>query len=94
LRDLVLSVPPGITDWASIQFKDENDLLGTACDPERTYVEEVLPVKLGYYVRYVRERNFIVDLKIIVATLLAVAVSTKKKKKRRADKTARQNISR
>jgi lipopolysaccharide/colanic/teichoic acid biosynthesis glycosyltransferase len=72
LRDVVLSVPPGITDWASIKYKDENAILGGADDPERAYVEEVLPVKLDYYVSYVKERSFIMDIKIILATLAAI----------------------
>jgi lipopolysaccharide/colanic/teichoic acid biosynthesis glycosyltransferase len=72
VRDKVLSVPPGITDWASIAFRDENAILARATDPERSYIEEILPVKLDYYVRYVRERNFFTDLKIILLTLRAV----------------------
>jgi lipopolysaccharide/colanic/teichoic acid biosynthesis glycosyltransferase len=73
VRAIVLSVPPGITDWASIEFKEENSILGDAVDAERVYIEEILPVKLGYYVRYVRERSFMMDLRIIFATLVAVA---------------------
>jgi lipopolysaccharide/colanic/teichoic acid biosynthesis glycosyltransferase len=72
VRAIVLSVPPGITDWASIEFKEENAMLGGAVDAERVYVEEILPVKLGYYVRYVRERSFMMDVRIILATLAAV----------------------
>lgn len=78
VRQTVLSVPPGITDWASIEFKEENALLGRANDPERTYIEEILPVKLDYYVRYVRERNFVVDLKIIFYTLFAIVGQSEK----------------
>jgi len=73
VRDIVLSVAPGITDWASIEYKGENAILGDASDPERAYVEEILPVKLDYYVRYVRERSFVMDLRIILATLTAIA---------------------
>ena len=71
-KDIVLSVRPGITDWASIEYKDENRVLGLAEDPHRAYVEQVLPVKLGYYVDYVRRRTFLGDLKIIFATLVAI----------------------
>jgi len=73
VRAIILSVPPGITDWASIEFKEENAILGGAVDAERVYIEEILPVKLGYYVRYVRERSFMMDLRIIFSTLVAVA---------------------
>lgn len=72
VRQTVLSVAPGITDLAAILYKDENDILGRAQDPERTYVETILPVKLEYYQRYVRERTFWLDLRIIFRTLAAI----------------------
>ena len=72
VRQTVLSVAPGITDLAAILFKDENDILGRAQDPERAYVETILPVKLEYYQRYVRERSFWLDLRILVRTLAAI----------------------
>lgn len=50
VRDVVLSVRPGITDRASIEFRDENEILGRAADPHTAYVNEVLPIKLRYYV--------------------------------------------
>lgn len=68
-RALVLSVKPGLTDWASILFKDENALLGQALDPEQAYIDTILPAKLEYYLRYVRERTFWVDLRILLRTL-------------------------
>lgn len=72
IRSIVLSVRPGITDRASIEYKDENRILGLAEDPHRAYVEEVLPVKLRYYVNYVESRSFAGDLRIICATLAAI----------------------
>lgn len=72
LREIILSVPPGITDWASIEYKKENDLLRNAANAEHVYIEEILPVKLDYYVRYVRERCFRTDLRIIFTTLIAI----------------------
>jgi lipopolysaccharide/colanic/teichoic acid biosynthesis glycosyltransferase len=72
VRSLVLSVAPGLTDWASIQYKDENTILGRAADPERAYVDTILPVKLEYYLRYVRERSFWIDLLILWRTLTAL----------------------
>ena len=56
VRDLVLSVPPGITDFASIEFRNENELLEDVSDPVDTYVRDILPIKLRYYERYVREQ--------------------------------------
>lgn len=71
-REIVLSVKPGITDRASIEYKDENEILGKAADPHKAYVDEVLPVKIRYYVDYVRNRSFWGDIRIIFATLLAI----------------------
>lgn len=71
-REIVLSVRPGITDRASIEFKDENEILGKAPDPHLAYVNEVLPIKLGYYTAYVQQRSFLGDLRIIFSTLGAL----------------------
>ena len=68
-RETVLRVRPGITDIASLEYKDENDLLGRSDDPERTYVEQVMPAKLALCERYVLERSFLGDLRIIARTL-------------------------
>jgi lipopolysaccharide/colanic/teichoic acid biosynthesis glycosyltransferase len=73
VRAIVLSVAPGITDWASILYREESAILGRAADPERAYLETILPTKLDYYVRYVRERSFRTDLQIIYTTLSALA---------------------
>lgn len=72
VRDVVLSVRPGITDRASIEFKDENEILGRADDPHVAYVQEVLPIKLRYYQDYVANRSFWVDITIILSTLKAL----------------------
>lgn len=70
-RDAVLSVRPGITDLASIEYRDESRLLGQSADPERTYVEQVMPAKLVFCERYVKERSFGGDLEIIRRSFLA-----------------------
>lgn len=72
VRDLVLSVRPGITDRASIEFCDESTLLGQSSDPERTYVEQILPIKLRYAAEYARSHTLWSDLKIIVRTASAL----------------------
>lgn len=72
-RALVLSVAPGITDWAAILYKNESAILGRATDPERVYIDTILPAKLDYYMRYVRERSFWLDLRIIWRTIAAIA---------------------
>ncbi len=72
MRQSVLSVRPGITDLASIAFRSESDLLAHSPDPERTYVEQILPTKLRYAHQYVRTHTLWLDLRIIAWTVLAV----------------------
>lgn len=72
VRDVVLSVRPGITDRASIEFKDENLILGRAADPDKAYVEEVLPIKLKYYVEYIETNSLLGDVKLIIRTFAAL----------------------
>jgi lipopolysaccharide/colanic/teichoic acid biosynthesis glycosyltransferase len=64
----VLSVRPGITSAASIAYMDENELLGKSSDPDRTYIEEVMPAKLDLDIEYVRDHSFGRDLWIILRT--------------------------
>jgi lipopolysaccharide/colanic/teichoic acid biosynthesis glycosyltransferase len=71
-RDVILSVRPGITDEASIRFRDEGDLLAAAADPERYYVTVLLPRKLEIYERYARTHSFIGDLLLLWRTVLAL----------------------
>jgi lipopolysaccharide/colanic/teichoic acid biosynthesis glycosyltransferase len=68
----VLSVKPGITDNASIEFRDENRLLASSKDPEATYINEVLPKKIDLYRKYVRERSFFGDVAIIFKTIFLI----------------------
>jgi len=72
VRDLVLSVRPGITDRASIDFKNESMILGRAVDPHQAYLDEILPVKLAYYVDYVRTRTLFGDVWLILRTIAAL----------------------
>lgn len=72
VRELVLSVRPGITDRASIEFKDENEILGKASDPHHAYINDVLPIKLRYYVDYVHSQSISSDVRIIFETLAAL----------------------
>ena len=69
----ILSVRPGITDWASIWNADEGALLAGAEDPEQIYATRIRPTKLRLQLKYVREQSFFTDLKIIFLTALAVA---------------------
>ena len=72
LRRKVLSVRPGITDFASLHYRRESELLAQAADPEREYLEVVMPEKLRYAVQYVDEASLATDLRLIVQTLAAL----------------------
>ena len=69
LRDKVLSVRPGITDLASIEYRRESELLAHAADPHQVYVQQIMPAKLGLAARYVDEHSMWGDLRLIGATL-------------------------
>lgn len=66
------SVRPGITDLASIVYRNEEKILARSGDPEKTYRDEILPRKLDLYEEYVKTRSFFRDLKIIWQTVVAV----------------------
>jgi lipopolysaccharide/colanic/teichoic acid biosynthesis glycosyltransferase len=72
VRDIILSVRPGITDEASIRFRSEAELLARSVDPERTYVQEILPAKLRLYASYARHHGVLSDIGILVRTVVAV----------------------
>jgi len=65
----VLDVRPGLTDYASIEYINENEILGKSADPEKTYIEEIMPAKLTLNLKYISEKSFITDLKIIFRTI-------------------------
>ena len=64
----ILSVRPGITDWASIKYRNEGEILRGAADPEQAYMERIRPGKLELQLEYVRRQSFWVDLQILAAT--------------------------
>jgi lipopolysaccharide/colanic/teichoic acid biosynthesis glycosyltransferase len=68
----ILEVRPGITDFAAIEYRDEERILASATDPELEYQRVVLPAKIALYRRYLAERSTITDLKIIGRTLTAI----------------------
>jgi lipopolysaccharide/colanic/teichoic acid biosynthesis glycosyltransferase len=70
----VLTVKPGITDWASIQFSNENEVLAKSLIPEQTYTEEIMPKKLQLNLEYIHRNNIYIDLKIILFTLKKIII--------------------
>jgi lipopolysaccharide/colanic/teichoic acid biosynthesis glycosyltransferase len=65
----VLQALPGLTDYASIQFINEQTILGAASDPEKTYITEVMPQKLAHNLQYNNDRTFFLDIKLIFKTI-------------------------
>ena len=65
----ILKVRAGITDYASIEFSDENDLLASEEDPEKAYIEKVMPKKIELNKKYLSEISILTDIKIILLTI-------------------------
>lgn len=72
IKKLVLSVRPGITDRASIEMVDENEMLGQYEDPRSAYIDHILPLKQKYYVDYVKNHNVMMDIVLILQTILKI----------------------
>ena len=75
-RAIILSMRPGITDYAAILFRDESSLLDRERDPIDVYRREIMPIKFAYYERYSREIGVLNDLRIILATMLLLIVGS------------------
>ena len=72
-KKTILSVKPGITDYATLFYNDEQAVLATARDPEKAYLEKVMPHKIAMYGQYVEDQNLWLDVRLILATLLKMA---------------------
>lgn len=68
----VLLVRPGITDYASIAYRNENELLAEADDPEKCYIEEIMPAKIEWNMKYLHEISPLADIRLIFKTIAAV----------------------
>lgn len=68
----VLSVRPGITDYASIKFRNENDLLSKCDNPEQFYIDEIMPEKLKLNMVYINDNNVLKDINIIFNTFYTI----------------------
>lgn len=64
----VLKMRPGLTDYASLAYINENEILGKAADPEKTYIEQIMPAKLELNLKYIEEQSFRTDMTIIWRT--------------------------
>lgn len=72
MREKVLSVRPGITDIASIEYRDESSVLAQATDPEQAYIHEVLPHKLALAASYVDQASVWMDVRLIWRTIRVI----------------------
>jgi lipopolysaccharide/colanic/teichoic acid biosynthesis glycosyltransferase len=66
----ILSIRPGITDYATLEYRDEQEVLNHYKNTEEGYIKEVLPAKIELYEKYLCEMSFVTDLKIIFKTML------------------------
>jgi lipopolysaccharide/colanic/teichoic acid biosynthesis glycosyltransferase len=73
-REILLSMRPGMTDYAAILFRDENSLLDQDRDPIAVYRHKIMPIKFSWYERYSHEIGVFNDLRIILATVLMLVV--------------------
>ena len=68
----VLSVKPGLTDYASLEYINESEILGNSEDPNQTYINEIMPIKLKLNLRYISKISFITDLSLIFKTIIRI----------------------
>ena len=71
----VLNVRPGITDYASIEFRNENEMLKGCDNPDQKYIEEILPIKLDLNKKYIQNKSFLTDIKIICLTIISIVAN-------------------
>ena len=71
----VLSVRPGITDYASIEYVDENEILGKAIDPDKVYVEQIMPDKIRYNMKYIQSCSVWEYFKVIILPIVHIVKS-------------------
>lgn len=68
-KKIVFTLRPGITDYAAILFRNENEILEGAEDPEGTYLKQILPEKIALYLKYAKGRTFWLDFRLILGTI-------------------------
>lgn len=74
-QQIILSVRPGITDYASIVYVDENRILGLAADPEKAYIEEIMPEKIKLNMKFIQNRSIKEYVYVIFLTIKSIFIS-------------------
>lgn len=69
---LILKVKPGITDYASIYFRNESEIINKSSNPEKIYINKVMPEKIRLNKIYIKKQNIFIDIKIILKTILSI----------------------
>lgn len=69
----ILLVQPGITDYASIEFRNESEILGESENPENKYINDIMPYKIELNIKYIKNISLYEDLKLITRTIKAIA---------------------
>ncbi len=70
----ILDVKPGITDYASIEYRNENDILAKSDNPEQTYINDIMPSKINLNYKYLNNPSIIQDIKIILKTIKHIII--------------------
>ncbi len=70
----VLQVKPGLTDYASIEYSNENEILGRSDNPQETYLKVIMPAKLTLNIKYIDNINLVTDIKIILKTFKKILI--------------------
>ncbi len=71
----VLNLRPGITDYASIEYKNENEILSKSKQPEQTYIQEIMPKKINLNLKYIKNRNLKEYFKILFLTFIHISIN-------------------
>lgn len=74
----VLAVRPGLTDYASLEYLDENTLLEKSDDPEKAYIEDIMPAKLALNIKYIHDQSVVLDISIIMKTIGSIFFAKRK----------------
>ncbi|GAA0104648.1 sugar transferase [Paraclostridium sordellii] len=72
-QEQILLVQPGITDYASIEFRNESEILGESENPESKYIDDIMPYKIELNIKYIKNISLYEDLKLITRTIKAIA---------------------
>lgn len=68
----VLEIKPGLTDYASLKYINESEILASYSDPEKAYIEKIMPEKLALNLQYIKEQSFLTDIKILAKTVIGI----------------------